>query len=79
VAKELAGRKITVNAVAPGFIETEMTEALGPVVLEEVKKRVPAKRLGQAREIAYGVLFLASEAASYITGQTLTIDGGLVA
>lgn len=79
VAKELAGRKITVNAVAPGFIETEMTEALGPVVLEEVKKRVPAKRLGQASEIAYGVLFLASEAASYITGQTLTIDGGLVA
>lgn len=79
VAKELAGRKITVNAVAPGFIETEMTEALGPLVLEEVKKRVPAKRLGQANEIAYGVLFLASEAASYITGQTLTIDGGLVA
>ncbi len=79
VAKELAGRKITVNAVAPGFIETEMTEALGPLVLDEVKKRIPAKRMGQANEIAYGVLFLASEAASYITGQVLTIDGGLVA
>jgi 3-oxoacyl-[acyl-carrier protein] reductase len=79
VAKELAGRKITVNAVAPGFIETEMTRALGQVVLDEVKKRIPAKRLGQAEEIAYGVLFLASEAAGYINGQVLTIDGGLCA
>jgi 3-oxoacyl-[acyl-carrier protein] reductase len=79
VAKELAGRKITVNAVAPGFIETEMTEALGPVILEEVKKRVPAKRLGQVDDIAAAVLFLASASASYITGQVLTVDGGLVA
>lgn len=79
VAKELASRKITVNAVAPGFIETEMTEALGPVVLEEVKKRVPARRLGHVDDIAAAVLFLASPAASYITGQVLTVDGGLVA
>jgi 3-oxoacyl-[acyl-carrier protein] reductase len=79
VAKELASRKITVNAVAPGFIETEMTAALGPAVLEEVKKRVPAKRMGQADEVAACVLFLASGAASYITGQVLTIDGGLCA
>jgi 3-oxoacyl-[acyl-carrier protein] reductase len=79
VAKELASRKITVNAIAPGFIETEMTDALGPVVLEEVKKRIPAKRVGRAEEIAFGALFLASEAASYITGQVLTIDGGLCA
>ena len=79
VAKELASRKITVNAVAPGFIETEMTEALGPAVLEEVKKRIPVKRVGRADEIACGVLFLASEAASYITGQVLVIDGGLCA
>jgi len=56
-----------------------MTEALGPVVLEEVKKRIPAKRLGHPAEIALGVLFLASEAAAYITGQVLTIDGGLCA
>lgn len=77
VAKELAGRKVTVNAVAPGFIETEMTAALGPVVMEEVKKRIPAKRVGQADEIAWAVLFLASSAASYITGQVLTVDGGL--
>lgn len=79
VAKELAGRKITINAVAPGFIETEMTQAMGPAILDEVKKRIPAKRLGQADEIAYGVLFLASEAAAYINGQVLTIDGGLCA
>jgi 3-oxoacyl-[acyl-carrier protein] reductase len=79
VAKELAGRKITVNAVAPGFIETEMTEALGPVILEEVKKRVPAKRLGHVDDISAAVLFLASSSASYITGQVLTVDGGLVA
>jgi 3-oxoacyl-[acyl-carrier protein] reductase len=79
VAKELAGRKVTVNAVAPGFIETEMTGALGPAILEEVKKRIPAKRVGQPEEIAYAVLFLASAAASYITGQVLTVDGGLVA
>ena len=60
VAKELAGRKITVNAVAPGFIASDMTAALGPALLEEVKKRVPAKRLGEAWEIAEAVLFLAA-------------------
>jgi 3-oxoacyl-[acyl-carrier protein] reductase len=79
VARELASRKVTVNAVAPGFIETEMTQALGPLVLEEVKKRIPAKRVGRAEEVAWGVLFLASAAAGYITGQVLTIDGGLCA
>ena len=52
VARELAGRKMTVNAIAPGFIETEMTAALGEVILEEVKKRIPVKRLGQPEEIA---------------------------
>jgi len=79
VARELASRKITVNAVAPGFIETEMTAALGPAVLDEVKKRVPAKRMGKTQEIAECVLFLASGAAAYITGQVLTVDGGLTA
>jgi 3-oxoacyl-[acyl-carrier protein] reductase len=78
VAKELASRKVTVNCVAPGFIATEMTDALGPVVLDEVKKRIPAKRVGQPEDVAYAVLFLASDAASYITGQTLTVDGGLI-
>jgi 3-oxoacyl-[acyl-carrier protein] reductase len=79
VAKELASRKITVNAVAPGFIETEMTDALGPIVLDEAKKRIPAKRLGKAEEVAACVLFLASAPAGYITGQVLTIDGGMTA
>jgi 3-oxoacyl-[acyl-carrier protein] reductase len=77
-AKELAGRKITVNAVAPGFIASDMTAALGPALLDEVKKRVPAKRLGEAWEIAEAVLFLTSPSAGYITAQTLVVDGGLI-
>jgi 3-oxoacyl-[acyl-carrier protein] reductase len=78
VAKELASRKVTVNAICPGFIASDMTDALGPAVLDEVKKRVPAKRLGEAREVADAVLYLASESASYVTGQVLTLDGGLI-
>jgi len=78
VAKELAGRKITVNAVAPGFIASDMTAALGPALLDEVKKRVPAKRLGEAWEIADAVLFLAAPSSAYVTAQVLTIDGGLI-
>ena len=77
-AKELAGRKITVNAVAPGFIASDMTAALGDVLLDEVKKRVPAKRLGEAAEIADAVLFLDSPSSGYITAQTLVVDGGLI-
>jgi len=79
VARELASRKVTVNAVAPGFIETEMTGALGETILGEVKSRIPARRLGTTQEIAQAVLFLASQAAAYITGQVLTVDGGLTA
>jgi 3-oxoacyl-[acyl-carrier protein] reductase len=78
VAKELAGRKITVNAVAPGFIASDMTAALGAALLDEVKKRVPAKRLGEAWEIAEAVLFLAAPSSGYITAQTLVVDGGLI-
>jgi len=78
VAKELAGRKITVNAVAPGFIASDMTAALGDVLLDEVKKRVPAKRLGEASEIAEAVLFLAAPSSGYITAQTIVVDGGLI-
>jgi 3-oxoacyl-[acyl-carrier protein] reductase len=78
VAKELAGRKITVNAVAPGFVASDMTAALGPALLDEVKKRVPAKRLGEAWEIAEAVLFLAAPSSGYITAQTLVVDGGLI-
>jgi 3-oxoacyl-[acyl-carrier protein] reductase len=79
VARELAGRKVTVNSVAPGFIETEMTEKLGEEILGEVKKKIPAKRLGTTADIAAAVLYLASGGASYVTGQVLTVDGGLTA
>ncbi len=79
VARELASRKITVNCVAPGFIASEMTAAMGPALEEEVKKRVPAKRLGTPEEIADAVLFLAAGASAFITGQCLVVDGGLTA
>jgi 3-oxoacyl-[acyl-carrier protein] reductase len=78
VAKELAKRKVTVNAICPGFIATEMTDALGSA-LDEAIKQIPAKRLGLPEEVAEAVVFLASPAAAYITGQVLTIDGGLTA
>lgn len=78
LSKELANRNITVNAVAPGFIESEMTAKLGEVVLEEVRKRIPANRVGKPEDVAAAVLFLASPAAGYITGQTIVVDGGMV-
>jgi 3-oxoacyl-[acyl-carrier protein] reductase len=77
VAKELASRNVTVNAVAPGFIATDMTAALGEDILQEVRKHIPLGRLGDPQDVADAVLFLASEAASFITGHILTIDGGL--
>ncbi len=77
LSRELAGRKVTINAVAPGFIESDMTAALGDVVKDEAKKRIPAKRLGTPEEVASAVLFLASADAAYITGQVLTVDGGM--
>lgn len=77
LSKELAKRKVTVNAVAPGFIESDMTKALGAAILDEVKKRIPAGRVGTAEEVAACVLFLASAPAAYVTGQVLTVDGGM--
>ena len=77
LSRELAGRKVTINAVAPGFIESEMTKVLGPAIIDVAKERIPAKRLGTPEEVAAAVLFLASPAASYITGAVLTVDGGL--
>jgi len=77
-AKELATRKVTVNAIAPGFIETDMTSVLNDEVKGEIAKRIPMGVLGQAEDIAHAALFLASPGARYITGQVLTVDGGMV-
>ena len=76
LACELASRKITVNAVAPGVIETEMSRAVREMAGDEVKARILLKRFGTAQEVAYAVWFLASKFADYITGQVLHVDGG---
>ena len=76
-AAEIARRGVTVNAVAPGFIETDMTEAVRNAAGDQIKKRIPCRRLGQPEDIANAVLFLCSDEASYITGQVITVDGGL--
>lgn len=77
VAKELGSRGITVNAVAPGFIETDMTAKLPDEVVDEMKKSIPMKSLGQVEDVANLVAFLASEHARYITGQVICVDGGM--
>ncbi|MCI8644239.1 MAG: 3-oxoacyl-[acyl-carrier-protein] reductase [Lachnospiraceae bacterium] len=77
LAKELGSRGITVNAVAPGFIETEMTEKLSEQVKEGMLAQIPLKRAGSVKDIAEAVAFLASERAAYITGQTLSVNGGM--
>lgn len=77
IAKELASRGIRVNAVAPGYIATDMTESLGDGVKEQVLGHIPLGRMGTPEDIAKTVLFLASPAASYITGQTISVDGGM--
>jgi 3-oxoacyl-[acyl-carrier protein] reductase len=77
VAKEVASRGITVNAVAPGFIDTEMTQGLKAEWKEELKKRIPLGRLGSPQDVAEAVAFLSSDAAGYITGQVLVVDGGM--
>jgi 3-oxoacyl-[acyl-carrier protein] reductase len=77
LSRELAKRNVTVNAVAPGFIESDMTRTLGEAVLNEAKKHIPARRLGKPSEVAGAVLFLTSPAAAYVTGCVLTVDGGM--
>lgn len=77
-AKELASRNISVNAVAPGFIDTDMTDELSDSIKEELFKLIPLQRLGKVEDVAKVVAFLASDDASYITGQTLQVDGGMV-
>ena len=76
-AKELGRKNITVNAVAPGFIDTEMTRVLPEKVIEGVKPLIALRRMGQPQEVASAAVFLASDAASYISGQVLIVDGGL--
>ena len=78
LAKELAGRNIRVNAVAPGFIDTDMTSILSDKVKENIYSQIPLKRMGKAKEVANVVYFLSSEECSYITGQVINVDGGMV-
>lgn len=78
VAKEVAARGITVNAVAPGFIKTDMTSVLSEKVVENLIAGIPLNRLGESEDIAKAVVFLVSDDANYITGQTLHVDGGMV-
>lgn len=78
LARELASRQITVNAVAPGFVPTTLTESLADELKEAILKATPLGRMGTPEEIAFAVAFLASDEASYITGQVLAVDGGMV-
>ncbi|MGU8480668.1 3-oxoacyl-[acyl-carrier-protein] reductase [Clostridium perfringens] len=78
LAKELGSRGITVNAVAPGFINTDMTASLSEKVKEEASKNIPLKRLGDPEDVANLVGFLASDASNYITGQVINVDGGMI-
>jgi 3-oxoacyl-[acyl-carrier protein] reductase len=77
LAMELAGRNVTVNAIAPGFIETDMSEAVRNKAGDLIQKKIPMKRLGQPEDVSRVAVFLASDDAAYITGQVLTVDGGL--
>lgn len=78
LAKEVASRNITVNVVAPGFIETQMTDVLKEDIKEEIAKKIPLKRMGTPQDVANVVKFLASSDSSYITGQVINIDGGML-
>ncbi|MFW2488498.1 3-oxoacyl-[acyl-carrier-protein] reductase [Clostridium chromiireducens] len=78
LAKEVGSRGINVNAVAPGYIETDMTEALSEKYKEEMKNNIPLKRLGTANDVAEVVAFLASESSNYVTGQVIQVDGGML-
>ena len=77
-AKELASRGITCNAIAPGFVKTEMTDVLSDEVKENAKKQIPLGRFAEPEDIANAAVFLASDKAAYITGQVLLVDGGMV-
>ncbi|MBM3126381.1 MAG: SDR family oxidoreductase, partial [Chloroflexi bacterium] len=74
---EVAARNITVNAIAPGFVDTEILEAMPPETLEAALKLVPLGRKGKPQEVAFAAMFLASDESAYITGQVLGVDGGM--
>jgi len=76
LAQEGAARGVTVNTIAPGYVETDMVRKLSPEVLDKIVQRIPVGRLGQGREVARGVAFLVSDDAGFITGTTLSINGG---
>lgn len=78
VAREVAPRGITVNAVAPGYVETELTGGLSDEIKEQIRAQIPTGRIGEPEEIAEVVAFLAGEGAGYVTGQTISVDGGMV-
>lgn len=78
LAKEIGSRGINVNAVAPGFIETDMTDVLGEKAKDEYKKGIPLRKLGKPEDVANVIAFLASDAADYVTGQVIHVDGGMV-
>jgi 3-oxoacyl-[acyl-carrier protein] reductase len=77
VARELSKRNVTVNAITPGFIVTDMTDGLTDKIKEDLQGQIPLGRLGEAEDIAHAVAYLASEAAGYITGQVLGVNGGM--
>ena len=77
LARELSSRGVRVNVVAPGFIQTAMTEVLPEALKESLATQIPLSRIGEAQEVAHAVAFLASDKASYITGQVLAVDGGM--
>lgn len=78
IAKELASRNIRANAVAPGFIETDMTNVLKEEIKENINRQIPLRRMGSAKEVAELVYFLGEDASSYITGQVINVDGGMI-
>lgn len=78
LAKEFASRGVRANCVAPGYVETQMTDVLPAPIKEQILAKIPLSRIGQPRDIAHAVLYLASDLSSYVTGQVITVDGGMV-